>query len=117
MLNSLAKEYQNFTAKFGETSISELVSKRYENNSIWGNFNPNSKVITLFGVGGDDGMTIMTKTAKLAKKNGEWSTGSPFHAFRHELAHAWLEKMKETNPRCQAVMSRIIDIRTKNLKA
>lgn len=116
MQESLAKEYLNFTAKFGETAMTELMVRRYRNDSIWGSFNPNSKVVTLFGVGGDEGKAVMTKTALLAKKKGEWSTGAPFHAFRHELAHAWLEKMKETNPRYRETILRIEEIQKRVLE-
>ena len=31
------------------------------------------------------------------KKNGQWSTSSPFHAFRHELAHALQHRMQKND--------------------
>ena len=36
----------------------------------------------------------MAKIAKRMYKDGQWSTDSIYHSFRHELTHAWLLQRK-----------------------
>ena len=94
----LAKEYSDefdkASAIFGKIStISSVEVKTYENNGIWGSFNDNSGVLVLFGAGGNDGVSVLSKIALEFKKRGEWSTSSYLHSFRHELGHAILREL------------------------
>ncbi len=93
----LSDEYVRFTEIFGETPISELSVKGYRNDGVWGSFTLNGKSLILYGIGGSEGKTIMAQIAKKMKKEGKWSTASPFHALRHELGHAWFENLKNND--------------------
>ncbi len=93
----IRRELDTFNAKFGEIStITQIKTLNYQNDDVWGTFNDNSGVLTLFGVGGKSGKTLITEVSKEMHKEGIWSTSSPYHPLRHELAHAWLQKHKNS---------------------
>lgn len=88
----LVLQYDKFERTFGKlTEITQIKTMRYENNNIWGAYNDNSGHLVLFGHGGKNGLNYISKLSKQMKSEGQWSTGSPFHIFRHELAHSWLK--------------------------
>lgn len=102
MTKELAKELtveaENFESKIGELKyLKSVKSKRYANNSVWGGYNDNSGELILFGVGGESGKSLMITTAREMKKAGKWSTSSPYHAYRHELTHCWLQSQREVD--------------------
>lgn len=85
----ISKEYDQFTKTFGQIdTISSIGAMAYRGGTDYGGYNPNSREITLFGAGGDDGRAFLAKVAKAHKKAGEWSTSSPMHTARHEMGHA-----------------------------
>jgi len=89
----LSNEYDKFTEIFGKLdNVRVVTAVPYKDNGVWGAFNDNSNELFLFGIGGDNGRTVMTKTAKKNGSKGLWSTESPYHAYRHELGHAWQKK-------------------------
>lgn len=93
----IRRELDTFNAKFGEIStITQIKTLNYQNDDVWGTFNDNSGVLTLFGIGGKSGKALITEVSKKMHKEGVWSTSSPYHPLRHELAHAWLQKQKNT---------------------
>lgn len=96
LAKELTAEAENFESKIGELKhLKSVKSKRYANNNHWGGYNDNSGDIVLRGVGGENGKATMIKVAKEMKKAGNWSTSSPYHVYRHELAHCWLQGQKE----------------------
>lgn len=83
------KEYDKFTDVFGElTNLRGVYTAPYKGFNIYGGYNPQSYEITLLGVGGKDGKSNIQQITTLMHKNGEWSTKSVYHTFRHELGHA-----------------------------
>lgn len=89
----LSNEYDKFTEIFGKLdNVRVVTAVPYKKDGVWGAFNDNSNELFLFGIGGDNGRTVMTKTAKKNGSKGLWSTESPYHAYRHELGHAWQKK-------------------------
>ena len=92
----LVIQYDKFEKNFGQlTEVSEIRTMRYLDDDIWGSYNDNSGRLTLYGHGGKDGLSYISKLSKEMKTKGEWSTGSPFHVFRHELAHSWLKAQRK----------------------
>lgn len=92
----LSDEYDKFTKIFGELdNIRAVIAVPYQNNGVWGSYGDNSEELFLYGAGGSDGKRTMAIIAKEMKKAGDWSTNSPYHAFRHELGHALQKKLKE----------------------
>ncbi len=93
------REYESFTNIFGDLpSLRNINVGVYNNNGVLGYYNPNSREITLFGVGGKTGKNDISMVASQHKKNGQWSTGSPFHSFRHELGHELQEELRLNDP-------------------
>lgn len=114
--SEFAKEYDSefhrMSELFGITpKITSIDVMAYQNDGIFGSFSPNGKVMTLYGVGGKDGKSKMIKIAKEHYKNGDWSTSSYLHTFRHEMAHAIQEEMKRNDPHYSDKISKITDIR------
>lgn len=108
----LSDEYDKFVSIFGELyNIREVEFFPYDNDSIYGGFNPNSGIISIYGAGGKQGKAWLTKVAKEMKKKGMWSTGSPYHAYRHELAHALQDKLSTTDPLYKDKLEKISVIR------
>ncbi|MBQ7003669.1 MAG: hypothetical protein IJN57_06895 [Oscillospiraceae bacterium] len=95
----LRREYESFTNIFGDLpSLRNVNVGVYNNDGVLGHYNPNSREITLFGVGGKTGKNGISMVASQNKKKGEWSTGSPFHSFRHELGHELQEELRLNDP-------------------
>lgn len=93
------KEYDSFTAIFGEMlSLRGVNIAPYQGYNVYGGYNPQSREITLIGVGGKQGKANMQAIASKNKKDGQWSTNSVYHTFRHELGHS-LQKELELNDR------------------
>lgn len=108
----LSDEYDKFVSIFGELeNIRKVECFPYENDSIYGGFNTNSGIISIYGAGGKQGKAWLTKVAKEKKKNGMWSTSSPYHAFRHELAHALQDKLSTNDPFYKEKLEKISVIR------
>ena len=85
--------------------------KPYENDGIFGDYNDNSGVISIYGAGGKDGKNIISKVASDMKKAGKWSTSSPYHAFRHELGHALQNQFKKEDRNYDDKLKQISAIR------
>ena len=82
-------EYDRFTETFGElSSLTGVDIAPYGNDGIYGRFFPESRKIVIYGAGGKDGEKFVMQSAQEHKASGEWSTGSKYHSFRHELGHA-----------------------------
>lgn len=82
-------EYDKFTEMFGELSTLNGVDiSPYAGDYTYGQYYPESRRIVIYGVGGKDGNKFITQSAQEHKAIGEWSTGSKYHSFRHELGHA-----------------------------
>ena len=97
LAKELDTEKANFEQMFGSLdNLSSIKTERYMNNGYYGEYNDNSGELLLYGVGGKEGKAFMTDVAKQFKKQGAWSTASPYHAYRHELAHCWLHGQKST---------------------
>lgn len=109
-------EVDNFENVFGKlNSLNEIKNKKYENNGVYGGFNDNDGVLTLFGFGGKNGKETMVNLAKKMHKKGRWSTKSPQHPLRHELTHAWLCQQKDM-PGFQEKIEKINEIKNNFLK-
>ncbi len=108
----LRREYESFTNIFGDLpSLRNVNVGVYNNNNVFGNYNPNSREIILFGVGGKTGKNDISMVASQHKKNGQWSTGSPFHSFRHELGHELQEELRLNDPLWNEKIAEIEKIR------
>lgn len=110
LTKQLAKELMEqadiFENKFGTlTKLTEIRPMRYDNDGVWGGYNDNSGVLSLYGIGGKNGKNTMVKVAKKMNKQGKWSTASPYHAFRHELGHAWLDQQEKTSTYNKKILS------------
>lgn len=102
-------EYDNFVNVFGELSnLRGIDIAPYANDSVYGEYFPESRIIVLYGVGGKNGSKFMTQVAETERSMGQWSTSSKYHALRHELGHAlqtehelndknWQKKLDEIN--------------------
>ena len=92
----LVLQYDKFERTFGElTEITKIETMAYQNDGFWGTYSDHSGHLILFGHGGKNGLNFISKLSKEMKAIGKWSTGSPFHAFRHELAHGWLRAQRK----------------------
>jgi len=101
-------EYSNFAKTFGELStIKGVEAQTYTGNGVFGTYNDNSGVLTLYGVGGKDGKSFMQKTASQHYKDGDWSTKNYMHSFRHELGHAWQKQLSKADPNYPAKLKKI----------
>lgn len=96
LAKEFSDEYDKFEKKFGKlTSVRSVSIGSYENDGVWGSYNDNSGVISIYGAGGKDGKNTISQIAAEMKKSGNWSTSSPYHAFRHELGHALQNQLKK----------------------
>lgn len=94
----LSSEYDKFTETFGKLdNVRVVTAVPYKKDGVWGSYNDNSNELFLFGIGGENGKNVMSKTAKDMYKEGKWSTNSTYHAFRHELGHAWQNKISQSD--------------------
>lgn len=106
------REYESFTDIFGKLpSLRNVNVGVYSNDNIFGHYNPNSREITLFGIGGKSGKNAISNIALQNKKNGQWSTASPFHSFRHELGHELQEELRLNDPLWNEKITEIEKIR------
>ncbi len=82
-------EYDKFTERFGKlSSLKGIDIAPYANDNVYGQYFPESRRIVIYGVDGKSGDKFITESAQAHKSNEEWSTGSKYHSFRHELGHA-----------------------------
>lgn len=108
----LRSEYDRFVSIFGEIpSLRGINVARYDNDNIFGIFNDNSREITIMGVGGKNGRNFITQIAVQNKKNGQWSTSSPLHSYRHELGHALQEELRINDPLWETKKAEIEEIK------
>lgn len=108
----LTNEYDRFTQVFGNIdTVTAVEAHAYTGNHIYGGYNDNSGIIELRGAGGDNGKQFMQTTAREMKKQGIWSTASPLHQFRHELAHGWQKFNKSNDPNYQEKLDKIKKIK------
>ena len=108
----LSSEYDKFIGIFGELeNVRVVTAVPYQNNGVWGSYSDNSNELFLFGAGGENGKNTMAKTAKTLYKSGEWSTNSPYHAYRHELGHAFQKKLRYKDPLYSAKLDLIETLR------
>lgn len=83
------EEYDKFTEIFGElSSLNGIDISPYADDGVYGQYYPESRRIVIYGVGGKSGDKFILQSAQEHKASGEWSTGSKYHSFRHELGHA-----------------------------
>lgn len=112
LAKEFSDEYDKFQEKFGKlSSVRSVEIKPYENDGIFGDYNDNSGVISIYGAGGKDGKNIISKVASDMKKAGKWSTSSPYHAFRHELGHALQNQFKKEDRNYDDKLKQISAIR------
>ena len=82
-------EYDKFTEMFGELpSLNGIDIAPYANDDTYGQYYPESRRIVIYGAGGKSGDKFLLQSAQEHKRIEEWSTGSKYHSFRHELGHA-----------------------------
>ncbi len=115
---SLAKEFSDQHDKalkaFGLDKLTKLRAVEvvpYRNNGYFGEYAPNSGILTIYGAGGKDGRGFLADTAKRMKKSGVWSTDSPLHAYRHELGHAIQEELSANDPSYPQKLERLTKLR------
>ena len=98
LLEQYRVEYDKFTSVFGSLPLlAGFNVAPYTGGNDYGGYNPYSREITLIGVGGKEGLSFITKVARDEKKDGQWSTSSPYHTLRHELGHALYAQMQSTD--------------------
>ena len=108
----LSNEYDKFETQFGTLdNVRVVTAVPYNNDEVWGAYNDNSNELFLFGIGGQTGKNNMTKIARKKGSKGLWSTESPYHAFRHELGHAWQNKQSKIDPLFPQKIEKIQTIR------
>ena len=108
----LSNEYDKFEAQFGTLdNVRVVTAVPYNNDEVWGAYNDNSNELFLFGIGGQTGKSNMAKIARKKGSKGVWSTESPYHAFRHELGHAWQNKQSKIDPLFSQKIEKIQNIR------
>ncbi len=112
LAKEFSDEYDRFEQKFVElSSVNSVVIKPYTDDGVWGDYNDNSNSISIYGAGGKDGKSTISKVAAEMKKSGKWSTSSPYHAFRHELGHALQKHLKDTDADYDKKLQKISEIR------
>lgn len=82
------EEYQKATEMYGRIDTVSGVDVMTTVSTDEGNYNDNSRWISLRHAEKKDGLKIMASVAQEKYKAGKWSTGHPRHAMRHEIGHA-----------------------------
>lgn len=82
------EEYQKATEMYGRIDTVSGVDVMTTVSTDEGNYNDNSRWISLRHAEKKDGIKIMASVAQEKYKAGKWSTGHPRHAMRHEIGHA-----------------------------
>ena len=115
---TLAKEFSDQHDKALKAVGLEKLSKLravevapYRNNGYFGEYAPNSGILTVYGAGGKDGRQFLANTAKQMKKKNVWSTDSPMHSYRHELGHAIQEELAANDTTYPQKLERITKLR------
>ena len=105
-------EYDRFVDMFGALkSLMGIDIAPYADNDVFGEYYPQSRRIIIYGAGGKDGNKFVTQSAQNHKSSGEWSTGSKYHSFRHELGHALQMEHSLTDPNWDKKIIEIENIR------
>lgn len=105
-------EYDRFVDMFGSLkSLMGIDIAPYADNDVFGEYYPQSRRIVIYGAGGKDGNKFVTQSAQNHKSSGEWSTGSKYHSFRHELGHALQMEHSLTDPNWDKKIIEIENIR------
>lgn len=95
-LKALESEFTAYQKCFGSVdSVTQVLLTEYKNDGYWGEYDDNTGILSLAGTNGQSGLSALAKIAKRMHKDGQWSTDSIYHSFRHELAHAWLLQRKQ----------------------
>ena len=82
------EEYRKATEMYGRIDTVSGVDVMTTVSTDEGNYNDNSRWISLRHTEKKDGLKIMASVAQEKYKAGKWSTGHPRHAMRHEIGHA-----------------------------
>lgn len=82
------EEYSKAVEKYGNISTINRVETLNTKSSALGEYNDNSRIISLRYAGDKNYSKILTAISQKMKKDGEWSTGNVRHAMRHEIGHA-----------------------------
>ena len=92
---SYKSEFAKYQTQFGSVDyVTQVLLSDYTGDGTWGSFDDDSGIITIAGANGANGFKDLTQTAKKMFRDGEWSSASELHTFRHELTHAWLLQRK-----------------------
>lgn len=82
------EEYNKAVELYGEINTVSGVDVMTDVSKDEGNYNDNSRWISLRHAEKKNGLKLMAAVAQEKYKNGKWSTGHPRHAMRHEIGHA-----------------------------
>ena len=82
------EEYNKAVELYGEINTVSGVDVMTDVSKDEGNYNDNSRWISLRHAEKKNGLKLMATVAQEKYKNGKWSTGHPRHAMRHEIGHA-----------------------------
>lgn len=105
-------EYDNFTGMFGElSSLNGIDIAPYDKDGVYGRYYPEARRITIYGAGGKEGKSFLLQSSQKKKSDGEWSTGSEYHSFRHELGHALQMEMSLHDKNWNKKLSAIQEIK------
>jgi len=96
----IRQQIYKFSNKMGDISdhYRHVKFEPYKGDRVYGQYFPNSNEVVLKGFEGKGGINHMSDVARANKKNGQWSSPSPFHSVRHELTHAWVDDQKRRMP-------------------
>ncbi len=95
-LKALENEFVTYQKRFGSVDcVTQVLLTEYKNDGYWGEYDDNTGILSLAGTNGQSGLSALAKIAKKMHKDGQWSTNSIYHSFRHELTHAWLLQKKQ----------------------
>lgn len=107
-----SNEFDKMVDLFGKIeSVSSVDVRGYENNGIFGSYNDNSGILTIYGAGGKSGIEQLSKIAKEHKKSGQWSTSSYLHTYRHELGHALQNQLSVSDSMYEEKLEKIERLR------
>ncbi len=117
LAETYSNEFNKVVDLFGNIdSISSVDVYAYKNNGIYGSYNDNSGILVVYGAGGKNVVSQLSKIAKAHKKTGQWSTSSYLHTYRHELGHALQKQFSISDNLYEDKLSKIEDLRQSLLK-
>lgn len=110
------EEYAKSVEKYGKITTISGVDVLYTKSTDEGSYNDNSRRIELRHADKKDGLKKMASVAQEKYKAGQWSTGNPRHAIRHEIGHAIQLEHKLNDTQWNDKLSKINGILDKSLK-